>query len=91
MESRHINDQALKTNLQEAIDVYLSHVNYCPCRDTVIQLFEGADANDLMGYREHLKTFLNGSKKKKKTDFALKNTQNCINYLRTCGNCGSNT
>ena len=50
MESGHVNDQALKTNLQQAIDVYLSHVNYCPCGDTVIQLFEGADANDLMGY-----------------------------------------
>jgi len=50
MESGHINDQALKTNLQKAIDVYLSHVNYCPCGDTVIQLFEGADANNLMVY-----------------------------------------
>ena len=28
--------------------------------------FEGADANDLMGYREHLKTFLKGSKNKNK-------------------------
>jgi len=62
MESGHINDQALKTNLQKALDVYLSHVNYCPCGDTVIQLFEGADANDFMVYREHLRTFLKGSK-----------------------------
>ena len=38
MESGHINDQALKTNSQKAIDVYLSHANYCPCGDTVIWL-----------------------------------------------------
>ena len=43
-----------------------------------------------MGYREHLKTFLKGSKKKKKR-FYIKDTQNCINYLRTFGNCGSST
>ena len=50
MESGHINDLAVKTNLQQAITVYLGHVNYCPCGDTVIQQFEEADANDLMGY-----------------------------------------
>ena len=57
MESEYINDQALKINLQQAIDVYLSHVNYCPYWDIVMQLFEGVDANDIKGYREHLKTF----------------------------------
>ena len=69
IESGHINERTLKTNLQQAIDVYLSHVNYCPCGDTVIQLFTGADANDLMKYRTHLKNLLKGSKNKKK-DFA---------------------
>jgi len=59
-------------------------VNYCPCGDTVIQLFEEADTNDLKDYREHLKTFLKGSKKR----FCI---PNCINHLRTCENCESST
>ena len=50
---------------EEAIDVYVNHVNHCPCGDTVIQLFKGADAKEFIKYREPIKIFLKGSKKKK--------------------------
>jgi len=83
MESGHIDDRILRTNLKKAIDVYLSHVNNCPCGDTVIQLLEGADANDFIKYREDLKTFLKGSKKKKM--ILRKENPELFKLFRNCG------
>ena len=65
MDSGQINDTILQENLKQAIDVYVNHVNHSPCGDTVIQLFKGADAKEFIKYREPLKIFLKGSKKKK--------------------------
>ena len=64
MEFGHMDDRILKTNLKKAIDVYFSHVNNCPCGDTVIQLFKGEDVNHVISLNTDriYKPFLKGSK-----------------------------
>lgn len=46
-----------------ATDVYLSLVNNCPCGDTVIHLYKGADSSQ--EERNHLLQFLKGNKQQK--------------------------
>ena len=65
MEGGKINQDVLRRNLDLAIDVYIERVNNCPCGDTLIQLFKGSDAKLYQDYREPLRTFLKGSKRKK--------------------------
>ena len=65
MESGSIDHNMFKQNLELAIDVYLDRVNLCPCGDGAIQLFKGADSKQQQLYRDKLKTFLKGSRKKK--------------------------
>ena len=64
MEGGKINHDVLR-NLDLAIDVYIERVNNCPCGDTFIQLFKGSDSKQYQEYREPLRTFLKGSKRKK--------------------------
>ena len=53
----------LKENLSRAITAYISRVNGCPCGDTTIQLYCGADStSEYLMMRPHLLTFLKGSK-----------------------------
>ena len=39
-----VNMPVLKENLSRAITAYISRVNGCPCGDTTIQLYRGADS-----------------------------------------------
>ena len=64
MEGGKINQDALRRNLDMAIDVYIERVNNCPYGDTFIQLFKGSDAKQYQDYRKPLRTF-KGSKRKK--------------------------
>ena len=51
--------------VQLATDIYIEHVNGCPCRWTVIHLYRGANSSDLQEKRNDLTIILKGSKKKK--------------------------
>ena len=51
-----------ETCMDLATDVYLSRTNHCPCSDTVINLYEGADSSQKQEERKLLLQFLKGSK-----------------------------
>lgn len=61
-----IDQDKLGENLQLATDVYINRCNGCPCGDTVIHLFKGADSSRLQELRPLLNIFLKGSQQKKK-------------------------
>ena len=70
-QSGNVDEAKLKQNLSDAIDVYLSRVNKCPCADTVIHLYKGTDSAEKQKLRTMVKTFLKGKpslKKKLKED-----------------------
>jgi len=48
-----------------AIETYISYVDKSPCGSTVINLYKGSTATDFIAYRNNLKVFLKGTKKKK--------------------------
>jgi len=56
-----VNEQKLKENLSDAIDVYISRVNKCSCGDTVIHLYKGTDSSDNQDIRKMVKTFFSGT------------------------------
>lgn len=60
-----VDQDRLRMNMELAMDVYISRVNHCPCDDTQIHLFKGADSSELQEQRQHLQVFLKGSRKKK--------------------------
>ncbi|XP_068757506.1 uncharacterized protein [Montipora capricornis] len=67
----NVDEAKLKQNLSDAIDVYLSRLNKCPCADTVIDLYKGTDSAEKQKLRTIVKTFLKGKpslKKKLKED-----------------------
>ena len=39
-QSGKVDESKLKQNLSDAIDVYISRVNKCPCADTVVHLYK---------------------------------------------------
>ncbi len=65
MKAAKVDQEILNKNLDSAIDIYVDRVNGCPCGDTFIQLCKGSNSNKYQQYREPLKVFLKGSKKKK--------------------------
>ena len=64
-ETGSLDMEKVKTNLELATDVYIECVNCCPCGQTVIHLYRGADSSDLQERRKDLNIFLKGSRKKK--------------------------
>ena len=52
-----------KRNMELAIQAYINRNNHCPCGDTVIHLFQGANSEKLQSVREKLQIFLKGSQK----------------------------
>ena len=64
METSTVNKEILQKNLELATEVYINYVNKCPCGDTVIHLFRGADSSRKQHIREQLK-ILKGSKIKR--------------------------
>ena len=62
-----INEEVLRKNLNLAISAYINRVNGCPCGDTSIHLYRGADTSEHLQVRNQLLTFLKGSKAAKDT------------------------
>ena len=60
-----IDMNKVKNNLDLATSVYIERVNNCPCGETVIHLYRGADSSNLQQKRDHLLVYLKGSKKKR--------------------------
>lgn len=64
-ESGKIDREAYNNNMELAAEVYINRVNQCPCGDSVIHLFKGADSSALQDRRKDLLVYLKGSKKSK--------------------------
>ncbi len=62
-----VDEEMLRKNLNLAISAYISRVDGCPCGETSIRLYRGADTSDHTENRDHLLTFLKGSKTGKET------------------------
>ena len=65
IDTGEVNKQKLEENMNLAIDAYISQVDGCPCGETQIQLFRGADSSELQSVREKLHVLLKGSNKSK--------------------------
>ena len=61
-----VNTSKLQENMNLAIEAYINRVNGCPCGETVINLYRGADSSEQQETREKLLVFLKGSLAKKK-------------------------
>ena len=59
-----VNEDVLKESLNLAIAAYINRVNGCPCGDTTIQLYRGAnpDTSEHIQERTYLLMFLKGSR-----------------------------
>ena len=59
-----VNEGVLKKSLNLAISAYINRVNGCPCGESTIQLYRGADASssEHLQARSHILTFLKGTK-----------------------------
>ena len=56
-----IDDNKLKENLNDAIDIYISRVNKSPCANTNIHLYKGTDSSCYQTLRAFVKVFLKGN------------------------------
>ncbi len=65
-ETGTIDQGRLRENLELATDVYINRCDGCPCGDTVIHLFRGADSTKAQELRPLLNIFLKGSQSKKR-------------------------
>ena len=61
----NVDAEKLKSNMNLAIEAYISRVDGCPCGGTSIQLFRGPEASEQQAVRSKLLTFLKGSKKQR--------------------------
>ena len=52
-ETGKIDQDRLKTNMESAMDVYIACVSGCPCGDTLIHLYKGADSSEFQCMRRH--------------------------------------
>ena len=60
-----MNQEKLKENMNLAVDAYISRVDGCPCGNSKIYLFRGADSSEQQLQQEKLLVFLKGTKEKK--------------------------
>ena len=67
MENGKVDNEKLCKNLNDAIDVYISRVDGCPCGDTQIHLFKGpqSDGDENQKLRDLFKIYIKGSTKEK--------------------------
>lgn len=61
----NLDQGKLKTNMNLAIQAYVNGVDGCPCGNTTIQLYPGADTSEVQATRSKLLVFLKGSKKQR--------------------------
>ena len=67
----NVNQEKLKENLSDAIDVYINRTDKCSCGNMVIHLFKGTDSSEYQRLREMVRVYLKGrvaAKKKLKSD-----------------------
>ena len=79
-----LDDQRLNTNMELAMDIYISSVNGAPCGDSQIHLFKGADSSEKQELRKHVLLYLKGSmeqKAKLKSENPL-----CYEYIESVWN-----
>ncbi len=65
MDSTQIHKERYENNMTLATDVYLNRVNGCPCGETVIHLYKGADSSEQQVTRKYILQYLKGSKAQK--------------------------
>ena len=58
-----VDEDKLKRILHMAIEAYIHRVDGCPCDNTTIRLYKGAESSDHQKKHEYLQVFLKGSKK----------------------------
>lgn len=71
----------VKANFELATDVYIDRVNGCPCGETVIHLYRGADSSSLQQKWKDLLVYLKGRWKKSFSERSL----SCLQTLRKFG------
>ena len=57
-----VDEELLQKNLNLAIAAYINRVDGCPCGDTSIHLYRGADTSEHLKLRDQLLTFLKGTR-----------------------------
>ena len=60
-----LDQDKLRSNMDQATDIYISRVNGSHCGDTVIHLFKGSDSSENQGLRQDLLTYTKGTKSQK--------------------------
>ena len=55
-----VDESKWKRNMELAIQAYINRVNHCPCGDTVIHLFQGANSEELQSVREKTSDLFEG-------------------------------
>ena len=61
-----VNTSKLKENMDLAIEAYIHRVNGCPCGETIIHLFRGADSTEQQETCDKLLVLIKGSNAKKR-------------------------
>lgn len=67
MDGGTIDMSKLQDNMDPAIEAYINRVDGCPCGDSVIRLFRGADSTEQQKIRDKLLVFLKASNASKET------------------------
>ena len=78
-----LDREKYKQNMELATEVYMNRVNHCPCGETEIELYRGADSSENQKMRESLLVYLKGSKRDKE-EFKWK-TGSCMTISRRYG------
>ena len=65
MENGKVDQEKLLQNLNDAIDVYISRVNGCPCGNTKIHLFKGPESKENQKIREFFMIYVKGNKQER--------------------------
>jgi len=61
-----INKEKCVENMNLATDVYINRVNKCPCGDSVIHLYHGADSHLQQDTRKYFLQYVKGTEKQRK-------------------------
>ena len=78
-ETGKLDQKKYTRNMDLAMDVYISRTNGCPCGDSVIHMFKGADSSQKQEERKKLLVYLKGSKKQK--DILKEESPTSYNYF----------
>ena len=65
MDNGKVDYEKLSENLNDAIDVYISRVNGCPCGDAKIHLFKGPESRENQKLRDFFKIYIKGNDREK--------------------------